>query len=109
MTPCIINDFADLEIGHYGIREPRAERMAVVPLDEIDAILIPAVAFDRSGRRVGYGGGYYDRFLLKVPRAARIAAVFACQIVPEVQADPHDIPIQRIVTENGVILTASQS
>ena len=109
MTPCIINDFADLEIGHYGIREPRAERMVVVPLDEIDAILIPAVAFDRSGRRVGYGGGYYDRFLLKVPRAARIAAVFACQIVPEVKADPHDIPIQRIVTENGVILPTSKS
>jgi 5-formyltetrahydrofolate cyclo-ligase len=104
MMPCIINDFADLEVGHYGIREPRAERMAIVPLEEIDAILIPAVVFDKSGHRVGYGGGYYDRFLPRIPRAARIGAVFACQIVPEVKADPHDIPAQRIVTENGVVV-----
>ncbi len=104
MMPCIITDFADLEAGHYGIREPRAARRVVVPLEEIDVILIPAVAFDRSGRRVGYGGGYYDRFLPRVPRAARIGAAFACQIVPEVNADPHDIPAQRIVTENGVIV-----
>jgi 5-formyltetrahydrofolate cyclo-ligase len=104
MMPCIINDFSDLETGHYGIREPRSGSAVVVPLEEIDAVLIPAVAFDRSGRRVGYGGGYYDRFLPRVPRAARIGVVFACQIVPEVRADQHDVPAQRIVTERGVII-----
>jgi 5-formyltetrahydrofolate cyclo-ligase len=104
MMPCILADFSDLEKGSYGIREPKSESAVVVPLEEIDAVLIPAVAFDRHGRRVGYGGGYYDRFLPRVPRAARIGVVFACQIVPEVRSDEHDIPAQRIVTERGIIV-----
>ncbi|MCK9364784.1 MAG: 5-formyltetrahydrofolate cyclo-ligase [Syntrophales bacterium] len=105
MAPCVINDFSDLETGHYGIREPKAACSLVVPPEEIDVVLIPAVAFDRQGRRVGYGGGYYDRFLPKVPRAARIGMVFSCQIVPAVNADAYDIPAQKIVTEKGVIVS----
>ncbi len=103
MFPYIINDFNDLESGNYGIREPRAEYADIVPHEEIDVVLIPAVAFDRRGRRVGYGGGYYDRFLSKIPRAARIGVVFSSQIVPDVKSDPHDIPAQRIVTERETI------
>ncbi len=104
MTPCIITDFSDLETGNYGIREPKAACVRVVPHEEIDVVLIPAVAFDRRGQRVGYGGGYYDRFLPKVPRAARIGVVFSCQLIPEFTAGPYDIPAQRIVTEQGVIV-----
>lgn len=106
MAPCVINDFSDLETGHYGIREPIAAEATVAPYGEIDVVLIPAVAFDRQGRRVGYGGGYYDRFLPLVPRAARIGVVFSCQIVPEVHADLHDISAQMIVTEAGIIVPA---
>ena len=93
---------AELEIGHYGIREPKAENIRPVPRGDIDAILVPAVAFDRRGYRVGCGGGYYDRFLPEVPRAVRIGAAFSCQIVAEIPADPHDVRVDRIVTENGV-------
>jgi 5-formyltetrahydrofolate cyclo-ligase len=103
MTPCRIDGFDDLEAGHYGIREPKADRLRVVPPGEIDAVLVPAVAFDRRGYRVGYGGGYYDRFLPKVPRAVTIGAVFACQIVPEVPRDRFDVQVERIVTEEGII------
>jgi 5-formyltetrahydrofolate cyclo-ligase len=103
MDPCIITDFSDLEIGNYGIREPKAACALVVPHEEIDVVLIPAVAFDRRRQRIGYGGGYYDRFLPKVPRAARIGVVFSCQIIDEVSVGPYDIPAQRIVTEEGVI------
>ena len=106
MTPCLLGSFDDLEVGHYGIREPRADHLRVVPPGEIDAVLVPAVAFDRRGYRVGYGGGYYDRFLPKVPRAARIGVVFACQIVPEVPIDRYDIQVERIVTEEGIIIPA---
>jgi 5-formyltetrahydrofolate cyclo-ligase len=102
LTPCLLGSFGELEIGHYGIREPRAENIRPVPREEIDAIIVPAVAFDLRGYRVGYGGGYYDRFLPEVPRAVRIGAAFSCQIVPEIPADPHDVRIDRIVTENGV-------
>ena len=106
MAPCVINDFSDLETGHYGIREPIAAEVTVAPYEDIDVVLIPAVAFDRQGRRVGYGGGYYDRFLPLVSRAARIGVVFSCQIVPEVHADLHDISAQMIVTEAGIIVPA---
>jgi 5-formyltetrahydrofolate cyclo-ligase len=102
LTPCRIDSFDDLETGHYGIREPKAERLLVVPPGEIDAVLVPAVAFDRRGYRVGYGGGYYDRFLPGCPRAAKIGVAFACQIVPEVPVDRYDVKVERIVTEEGI-------
>lgn len=101
LTPCLLNSFAELEIGRYGIREPKRENIRPVPREEIDAILVPAVAFDRRGHRVGYGGGYYDRFLPGIPGVRRIGAAFACQIVERVPADPHDLTVDRLVTENG--------
>lgn len=104
LTPCLLGGFAELETGHYGIREPNAGIIRTVPQEEIDAVLIPAVAFDRRGYRVGYGGGYYDRFLPEVPRAARIGAAFSCQIVAEIPADSQDIPADRIVTEQEIII-----
>jgi 5-formyltetrahydrofolate cyclo-ligase len=102
LTPCLLGSFADLEIGHHGIRAPKAENIRPVQREEIDLILVPAVAFDRRGYRVGYGGGYYDRFLPEVQRAVRIGAAFSCQVVAEIPADPHDVRVDRIVTENGV-------
>ncbi len=103
LTPCLLSGFSELETGHYGIREPKAEQVRAVPAEEIDAVLVPAVAFDRRGYRVGYGGGYYDRFLPKAPKAVRIGAAFACQMVDRIPAGPHDIPVDRIVTEEGIL------
>jgi 5-formyltetrahydrofolate cyclo-ligase len=109
LTPCLLGGFDELETGHYGIREPKAERLRVVPPGEIDAVLIPAVAFDRRGYRVGYGGGYYDRFLPKVPQAARIGVVFACQIVPEVPIDRYDVQVEKVTTEDELIVAGIRS
>lgn len=109
LTPCLIDGFAELEEGHYGIREPKADRIRVVPPEEIDAVLVPAVAFDRRGYRVGYGGGYYDRFLPKAGRAAKIGAAFACQIVPEVPTDRYDVQVDRITTEDELIVSGIRS
>ena len=103
LTPCLLGSFAELETGCYGIREPRRDKIRPVPPEEIDAIVVPAVAFDRRGHRVGYGGGYYDRFLPGSPRAVRIGAAFSCQIVDRVPADLHDLTVDRIVTEDGEI------
>jgi 5-formyltetrahydrofolate cyclo-ligase len=104
LTPCLLHSFAELGTGHYGIREPNAGIIRTVLREEIDAVLVPAVAFDRRGYRVGYGGGYYDRFLLEVPRAARIGAAFSCQIVADIPVDSHDVPADRIVTEQEIII-----
>jgi 5-formyltetrahydrofolate cyclo-ligase len=104
LIPCRIDGLEELETGHYGIREPKAENIRPMPYSEIDAILVPAVAFDRRGYRVGYGGGYYDRFLPQVPRAIRIGLAFSCQVVAEIPAEPHDVPVDRMVTEEEIII-----
>ncbi len=109
MTACRIDGFEELERGHYGIREPKADIIRPVPPGEIEAVIVPAVAFDRRGYRVGYGGGYYDRFLPEARQAARIGAAFACQIVPAVPVETHDMTVDMIVTEGEVICTAGET
>ncbi len=104
LTACRIDGFDELESGHYGIREPKAGFIRPVPRGEIEAVVVPAVAFDRRGYRVGYGGGYYDRFLPEAPQAARIGAVFARQIVAAIPADPHDVTVDRVVTDVEIIV-----
>lgn len=103
LIPCRIEGFEEVEAGHYGIREPKAVCRRPVEPGGIDAVVVPAVAFDRRGGRVGYGGGYYDRFLPRAPQAARIGAAFAVQIVAAVPAGGLDVPMDMVVTEEGTI------
>ena len=105
MAACRIEDLeADLEMGHYDILEPRKECMRPVPPRDIDVILMPGVAFDPGGGRLGYGGGYYDRFLERCgPACALIAVAFELQIVDRVPCADHDAPIHKVVTEARVI------
>jgi 5-formyltetrahydrofolate cyclo-ligase len=93
----------DVESGYRGIPEPRAT-CAAVALQTIDWVLTPGVGFDAAGRRLGYGGGYYDRLLPLLPRAAsRVAGAFEAQLVDRVPAAPHDIGVDCIVTEQRII------
>jgi 5,10-methenyltetrahydrofolate synthetase len=86
--------------GYRGIPEPSAE-CPPVPLALIDWVLVPGVAFDVRGHRIGYGGGYYDRLLPTLPRSAsRVAGAFELQIVDEVPTAPHDFALDAIVTES---------
>ena len=90
----------DIVAGYRDIPEPSPTCPLVSP-DTIDFVLVPGVAFDSAGRRLGYGGGYYDRLLpLLSPRAARIAGAFEAQLVDCVPAAPHDIAIDAVVTES---------
>jgi 5-formyltetrahydrofolate cyclo-ligase len=106
LKACRIDGFDELETGHYGIRAPKESLLRPVDGGEIEAILVPAVAFDRRGYRIGYGGGYYDRFLPKVPRAVKIGVAFASQIIEEIPVDSHDLPVDMIVTEREVIVSS---
>ncbi|EME68177.1 5-formyltetrahydrofolate cyclo-ligase [Paramagnetospirillum caucaseum] len=95
-----------LETGPHGTRHPAAAP-PVVPA----ALLVPLLAFDRRGFRLGYGGGYYDRTLAGLCRDGRILTVglaFATQEVDTVPTDPWDIPLDLIATEQGVIVTAGK-
>jgi 5-formyltetrahydrofolate cyclo-ligase len=89
---------ADVVPGFGGIPEP-APRMPVVPPRAIDCVLVPGVAFDAAGRRLGYGGGYYDRLLPLLRHGVpRIGGAFELQIVDEVPAGAHDVAVDFVVT-----------
>jgi 5-formyltetrahydrofolate cyclo-ligase len=97
----------ELELGAYRIPEPktelreRPEKRAAVA--ELDLIVVPGVAFDRRGGRVGHGKGYYDKLLRRVrPDAPRVALAFECQMFPEVPTQAHDVFMNKIVTETAV-------
>jgi 5-formyltetrahydrofolate cyclo-ligase len=93
----------DVRPGHLGIPEPLASSPRVEPA-EIEWVLVPGVAFDGGGRRLGYGGGYYDRLLpLLREDAIRVAGAYELQIVDRVPAAPHDHEVGTIVTETRVI------
>ena len=89
--------------GHQGIPEPRPDCPGIAPA-MIDWVLVPGVAFDAAGRRLGYGGGYYDRLLpLLPPRAARVAGAFELQIVDAVPAAAYDLRVDTVATESRTL------
>jgi 5-formyltetrahydrofolate cyclo-ligase len=91
-----------LSAGVWGIREPEPEATEVEP----DILLVPLVAFDRAGHRIGYGGGYYDRTIAQLRARKPIIAAglaFAAQEVPVVPATPRDARLDLVLTEREVI------
>ena len=97
----------DLQPGRWDIPEPR-EGAPLVPPERIDAVLVPGSLFDERGGRCGYGGGFYDAFLLRLrPGTPRIALGLELQLVPRVPCEPHDLPVDIIVTERRVIRPGS--
>jgi 5-formyltetrahydrofolate cyclo-ligase len=94
---------SDVAAGFHGIDEPHVH-LPGVAADAIDWVLVPGVAFDMACRRLGYGGGYYDRLLPQVGAGApRVAGAFDMQIVAQVPAAPHDIAVDAVVTESRMI------
>lgn len=90
-----------LRANAFGILEPDDTSARIDPR-EIDCILVPGVTFDRQGGRVGFGKGYYDRFLSKVPRTTYLCGLaFTVQLVQNVPHMPHDICMHVLVTEQG--------
>ena len=88
--------------GAFGIPEPAATADRVPP-ESVEWVLVPGVAFDRTGRRLGYGGGYYDRLLPLLGRATRVAGAFDLQLVDRVPWAPHDVCVDVIVTESQTL------
>lgn len=95
----------ELAVGRFGLREPviGAPR---VDLATIDAFIVPGLAFDLHGGRIGWGHGYYDATLAAAPQALRVAIAFGCQLVEEVPGEPHDARMHVIVTERGLVEVA---
>ena len=94
----------ELEPGTWGIPEPpparRGEPARRIAPEAIDLVVVPGLAFDRRGRRLGHGKGYYDRLLAR-SSAVRAGLCFDAQVFPEVPAGPHDAVMDWVVTERG--------
>lgn len=92
-----INKFSDLKPGKYGILEPGIENEKVKEQD-IDLVLVPGAVFDMKGGRIGYGGGFYDRFLVKLREGVpKIAIAYNVQIIDKVPMDELDVRIDGII------------
>ena len=100
MLAAVPFDKADMKPDRFGIPTPDLRRSETVLPEEIAAIIVPCVGFDRRGRRLGHGWGYYDRFLVRCPGAPRLLTAFAAQELPEIAVGSYDLPMNCVITEN---------
>ncbi|MBI3317056.1 MAG: 5-formyltetrahydrofolate cyclo-ligase [Candidatus Omnitrophica bacterium] len=100
MTFYAIHNFSrDVEKGAYGIEEPKVVSSRRGKAGEMDLVIVPGVAFTKSGARLGRGGGYFDRLLKKIP-AVKIGVAFREQIVKSLPMKPHDVRMDKVVTDS---------
>jgi 5-formyltetrahydrofolate cyclo-ligase len=93
----------DLRPGYCGIAEPDSGRLSPIDPAGIDVVLVPGAVFDGNGGRLGYGGGYYDRFLAHdAPRALRIGLAFEMQVIDRVPVLDHDVKMHYLITEQMI-------
>ncbi|MGE5628778.1 MAG: 5-formyltetrahydrofolate cyclo-ligase [Solirubrobacterales bacterium] len=93
-----INNFEDMQKGYYGILEPKEYCREISPID-IDLVIMPGAAFDKNGGRIGYGGGYYDRFLtLLKGNVKKVALAYKFQVLDLVPMEENDIRVDEIIT-----------
>jgi 5-formyltetrahydrofolate cyclo-ligase len=98
-----LESLSELKPSTFGILEPGVIRE--VDIEKIDLVLVPAVAVDKQGNRIGFGGGYYDKFLNQV-KCPKVALVYDFQVVDEITPSPGDVPVDFIVTESEIISCA---
>ena len=106
-----INSFDDLSPGAFGIREPKVDQVGAhlerVALSDVDAFIVPGIAFDKQGNRLGWGGGFYDWALSRAVNAKKIALAFSCQIFETIPVEPQDIKMDKIICEANTIVPIS--
>jgi len=101
-----IRNMSVLVPSTFGVPEPIGNEIPAKPQD-VDTIILPMLGFDRAGGRIGYGAGYYDRFLEKNPDLTKIGIAFGCQEMDGLPIDPNDVRMDLIVTEDGVVYDGS--
>lgn len=103
LIPARITDLDDLTPGAMGIPEPDPSTLQAIPRDTIDVVVLPGAGFDCHGWRIGYGGGYYDRFL-RAGTFHTVGLAFEAQVVTSVPHDPaFDCPVEEVLTEARTI------
>ncbi|MFV2049153.1 MULTISPECIES: 5-formyltetrahydrofolate cyclo-ligase [Metabacillus] len=97
-----ITSFDQLENVFYGLKEPILSETSAVKKSLIDLILVPGICFDKNGYRIGYGGGYYDRYLMDYKNDT-VSLAFSSQLINGVPIEAHDVPVSTLITEHGVM------
>jgi 5-formyltetrahydrofolate cyclo-ligase len=97
-----LRDFSALVPSTFGVPEPIGSEIPAAP-DDIGTIILPMLGFDRDGGRIGYGAGYYDRFLSKHRNLRKIGVAFACQEFDGLPVDENDIRMDAVITEDGIV------
>ncbi|WP_277713613.1 5-formyltetrahydrofolate cyclo-ligase [Bacillus atrophaeus] len=95
-------DGDQLETVYVGLQEPITEKNAEVKSSDIDVMIVPGVCFDHDGYRIGYGGGYYDRYL-EGYNGSTVSLLLSCQLVASIPRMPHDIPVKKLITDNKIV------
>lgn len=105
MEPFLISSWEDTEIGNYQITEPKIKNKKPFFIDKIDLVIVPGLIFDWEGNRLGYGGGYYDRFFNGIPKLPyRIGVAYDFQLIDSLPTEGYDITMNEVITEKGHII-----
>ncbi len=97
-----ITDFTQVESTFMGLKEPNTTICSKFDKSEIDTLVVPGLAFDNQGYRLGYGGGYYDRFLEDY-EGVTVALALSTQLITSIPKEGHDLPVRFVITPEGVI------
>lgn len=97
-----LHHFNQLETVYFGLKEPIISQTPAVNKDQLDLVIVPGVAFDPTGYRIGFGGGYYDRFLADY-EGDTVALLLSDQLVERIPGELHDIPVQTLITERTTL------
>lgn len=103
MTAAEITDIDDLVIGRLGLKMPDPDKAKPVLAADIDLVVVPAVAFDRNGNRLGMGAGYYDRFLEQNSDSVLLGITWSSQLADSIPCGAHDVRMQYLLTEEGFL------
>jgi len=96
-----VRDLSELVEGPWKLREPVAAPGHTVDPDSVDLAVVPGIAFSHRKERLGRGGGYYDRLLVKMPRAFKTGVCFDFQLFAELPVETHDIPVNEVITHGA--------
>lgn len=96
----LFDSYSQLEKGYCNLEEPIVEKTRMIAAKDLDLLIVPGLAFDKNGYRIGYGGGFYDRYLQKYPNDT-LSLSLECQVIQRVPRDCYDKPVNMLITEKA--------
>lgn len=100
LTFYTLEEYDQLEVVYYNLLEPKPDASLKLTKQKIDVLIVPGLLFDKQGYRIGFGGGFYDRFLTDFPNTT-VSLLHSSQLMEDLPKEEFDIPVQYLITENG--------